>query len=113
MGDDQQFPRLAISDLIVLTLSLAFATAYATPGIQHILNQTYTLSNLDRWRATSREVADSTAFGLSLFGLLVLARQRIRGAKWQLAPGHWLLIAAGPFSICVFFVIAYQRIGPR
>src|SRR4051794_16201558 len=104
MSDGQlersQFPALAISDLIVLTMALAAAMAFAAPGIQDQTRMS--------WRDTSRELSDFSAIGLSLFGLIVLARQRIRGAVWQLEPGHWLLIAVGPYSIALLFVISFQ-----
>jgi len=108
-----QFPPLAISDLVVLTLSLAFAMACAAPGVQHILSESHNLSRLGNWREASRELTDYTAFGLSLFGLIVLGRQRIRGSSWQLQPGHWLLLAAGPYSIALVFVIAFQHYEPQ
>src|SRR5439155_2174509 len=35
---------------------------------------------------------DYTAFGITLFGLIVLIRERCRGFRWRLAPGHWYFV---------------------
>jgi hypothetical protein len=114
MGDGEnlkpaQFPALQISDLLVLTLSIAVAMACAAPGIQDVLTASESASGLGKWNEVARELTDFSAIGLSLFGLIVLARQRIRGTISRLEPGHSLLIAAGPYCIALLFVIAYQR----
>jgi hypothetical protein len=114
MSDDQlqAFPPVTISDLIVLTLSIALAMGCAAPGIQDTLHAYESISGQGKWRDVSRELTDYTAIGLSLFGLMVLARQKIRGSAWRFEPGHWLLIAAGPYSVLLLFVIAFQPVGP-
>jgi hypothetical protein len=39
------------------------------------------------------------SIGICLFGLIVLARQRWRGAACSLSPGHWVLVVIGPFFV--------------
>jgi hypothetical protein len=110
-GDQQQpqFPRLTISDLLVLTLCVGFPLAFAAPGIQSIFE---TWSGHEKWRGITRQLAAAAAVGLSIFGLLVMARQRFCGTSWRLQPGHWLLIAAGPYSVARMFGLAFQRFKP-
>src|SRR5436853_6110349 len=100
-----QFPPLQISDLLVLTLSIAVAMACAAPGIQDTLSAPESATGDAKWRDVARELTDFSAIGLSLFGLIVLTRQRIRGTISRLEPGHWLLIAAGPYCVVLLFVI--------
>jgi hypothetical protein len=100
------FPRLAISDLIVLTLTVGFSFAYVAPEFHTALNS----PDVNWWRLTP-EIIDYFAIGLALFGLIVLARQRIRGDRLPAAPGHWILRAVGPYWVLMLAAEMYRPIA--
>src|SRR4051794_36354014 len=89
-----QFPPLQISDLLVLTLSVAFTMASAAPIYQVALRT----HDMKAWDVAS-ELPLLLSIGISLFGLVVLARQRWRRAPYLLSPVHWVLVVIGPFSV--------------
>src|SRR5437868_9331209 len=91
-----RFPSLQISDLLVLTLTVSFALACVTPAIQDQLSRPSAEQRMAMWRAITPQVAEYAAIGISICGMLVLGRHRIRGSHWQWSPGHWLFIAFGP-----------------
>jgi len=95
-ADQDRFPSLQISDLLVLTLTVSFALACITPAIQDYLSRSNTEQRMAMWRAITPQVTEYAAIGISICGLLVLCRQRIRGSHWEWSPGHWLFVAFGP-----------------
>jgi hypothetical protein len=105
MGDDQQrrFPRLAISDLIVLMLCVAFAFACVTPSYREGLIQ-FNLSAL----SIAPDLCNYFAGGLLLFALIVLVRQRIRRESFPLSPGQWIVLAIGPYSVLLLAAFLYR-----
>jgi hypothetical protein len=108
MGGDihqAQFPRLAISDLIVLTLSVAFAFACVAPGYQEALRE----GQVTAWQVLP-DLIDYLAYGLLLFGLIVLARQRIRGSDDALSPGQVLVLVVAPFSTLALMSIPLRSL---
>jgi len=100
MSDDQRqkFPPMAISDLLVLTLCVSFAMACIAPSLHDILVMPAEDLRISRWRLVAPEVTDYLAFGIALFGSIVLARERIRGSTRPLSPGQWIFVATGPFA---------------
>lgn len=84
------FPRLAISDLLVLTLTTAFALAWVGalgPGDP---------SQSSPWTGLV-SLFEATFIGLTFFGFAVLVREMFsRGRTLRsLAPGHWWFLIAG------------------
>jgi len=90
----RQFPPMAISDLVVLTLVVAFAYSCVAPDYQEALSQ----GQISALQAAP-DLIDYLGQGLLLFGLIVLARQRIRGDLRNLSPGQWIIVAIGPYSV--------------
>src|SRR5262245_23754446 len=105
-GDDQtrQFPRLAISDLLVLTLSVGLALACVAPSIRDLISS----SENAPWAAITSVVIDYIGIGIGLFGLIVLARERIRGHSLPWSPGHWVLVATAPLGVMSLVINAVQ-----
>jgi len=97
------FPRLAISDLVVLTLSVAFSLACVAPSFHEAL-QTPDL----KWWNVVPDLIDYLASGLALFGLIVMARQRIRGYRCPTSPGHWIFAAVGPYLVLMLAAVIYR-----
>ena len=93
------FPALAISDLLVLTLTVGTSMACIAPEIRDLLAVPVSEWAIPRWRGIVPEIADYMAIGVALFGLIVLARQRLRGSHHTTSPGHWIFIAIGPFMM--------------
>lgn len=89
-----QFPRMAISDLVVLTLSVGFAFACVAPNYQEALSRGDVTA-----LAVAPDLVEYLADGLLLFGLIVLARQRVRGSNCPLSPGQWIIVACGPYAV--------------
>ena len=81
------FPQLAISDVIVLTLSVAIAFACVAPAYQDALRT----NQVTAWQIIP-DLFDYLSYGLLIFGLIVLARERIRGSHFALSPGQWLVL---------------------
>jgi hypothetical protein len=104
MSDNEQkssrFPALQISDLIVLTLSVAFTLASIAPGYQDALRK-HEINALD----ALPDLIGYLAIGICLFGLLVLARQRLRRESHPLSPGHWVLVVIGPYSVLALLAL--------
>jgi hypothetical protein len=96
MGDNhrRQFPPMAISDLIVLTLCVSVAFAFNAGEFQDNF-KLYVI----KWYDLLPDLIDVFVIGLCLFGLIVLARQRIRSANTALAPGHVLIATIGPVHV--------------
>src|SRR5262245_58910921 len=99
MAIDQPFPRLSISHLLVLTLSVAFCLACVAPQIQETLRMPEELFRGRKWYSVGSTVAENLSTGIKVFGLIVLMRQWLRGPAWQLAPGHWLFLATGHVAL--------------
>ncbi|HEY2415577.1 MAG TPA: hypothetical protein VGI40_25265 [Pirellulaceae bacterium] len=93
--NEQPFPPLAISDLLILTLCVAFTLAPIAKNYQEALQR----GDITAWQAMP-DLFDYLAIGTALFGLIVLVRQRIRHEAVPLSPGHWVLVAVGPYSVC-------------
>lgn len=90
----QPFPPLAISDLVVLTLCVAFALACVAPEFHTAINTPgYDLQSI------VADLIDELVIGLMLFGLIVVVRQKIRGEKCPLSPGKWILRLIGPYEV--------------
>jgi hypothetical protein len=96
MGDDQQrqFPPMAISDLIVLTLCVSVAFAFNAGDFQDAF-KLYVI----KWYDILPDLIDVFVTGLCVFGLIVLARQAIRKDRTSIAPGHVLMATIGPFQV--------------
>lgn len=95
-----QFPRLAISDLIVLTLSVAFTMASIAPSYQEALHR----QDMTAWDVAP-DLLGYLSIGICLFGLIVLARQRWRQDMYPLSPGHWVLVVIGPYSVLALMAL--------
>src|SRR5436305_734715 len=98
MADSQQepaaFPSMAISDLLIMTLSVSVAFAFYAGDFQDGLKR-YAM----KWHEIVPDLIDVFVMGLYLFGLIVLARQRCRNANTALAPGHVLIASNGPIHV--------------
>src|SRR5436189_948516 len=81
-----EFPQLSIGDLLLLTLILGSALAWLSPCIR-VLSQPQYQGQI------APLLARYTVLAVTLFGLIVIVRQRWRGARWRLEPGHWYFIA--------------------
>src|SRR6266850_1908421 len=92
-----QFPSLQISDLLVLTSCVSFALMFIEPSIRDTLALPDANLWVSRWRLVLPEIIEHLAFGITLFGVIVLARQRLRGSC-PMSPGHWLFVATGPWA---------------
>src|SRR5262245_48953149 len=101
MSDDQRqrFPRLAISDLLVLTLCVGFALGVAAPLIRSMSEMPDEMFRGSRLTAIAVPVSDHLGLGLNLFGLTVLTRERLRSMQYQLSPGHWYFLVTGPGAV--------------
>jgi len=108
MSDDQQsrFPRLSISDLLVLTLCVGFTLACIAPGIRDLIYRSENKPSGTPWAVIATVVIDYAAIGIGLFGLIVLTRERIRGSALSFSPGHWMLIATAPMAVLSLFLNA-------
>src|SRR5258705_8436013 len=100
------FPRLAISDLLVLTLCVGFAVALVAPAYRNLLN-----GPTPAWHLVARDLTRSLASGTALFGLSTLARLRLQHSGHINAPGHWLLLATGPSFVATFLRYLIQFIA--
>jgi hypothetical protein len=102
MGDSKQssaqFPPPQISDLLVLNLCVSAALMAISPSLRNTVASADIGFGPPKWRLVLPEVIEHLAFGGALFGLVVLARQRIRGSLF-LSPGHLVFIAAGPWAL--------------
>jgi hypothetical protein len=98
------FPRLAVSDLLILTLAVGFSFACDAPEFHDGFRQ-YDVT----WRVVP-DLIDTFVRGILLFGLIVLARERIRGSTRPLSPGHWILLAIGPFAMWVLLAGVFRPI---
>src|SRR6476619_3169823 len=95
MGDGSKQPQfLQISDLIVLTLSVAFTMASIAPNYQDALRR----QDIRAWDVAP-DLLGYLSIGICLFGLIVLARQRWRREVQPLSPGHSVLVVIGPYSV--------------
>lgn len=94
-GDDQQrqLPRLAISDLLLLTLIVGLVLACLSPATRGLSQQPGLTLGI------AMAAVDYIAAGALLFGLIVLVRERVRGNNVPSSPGHWLLVAIGPVGV--------------
>jgi hypothetical protein len=114
MTDDQsrepdnnlaQFPPLTISDLIVLTLSVACVFGCVSSEIRDALKlPSFGLKQI------ASEFVLCFAIGVALFGLIVLGRERLRRRESPSSPGHWILVAVGPYSILLLVRSVCDRI---
>jgi hypothetical protein len=111
--EERQFPALAISDILILTLSIAFTLACIAPPYHEAIRS----GNVLAWDVLP-DLLDYLAIGIYLFGLIVLARQRIRGSEYAKSPGHWVLAVVGPYSVIALtailgrpFISAYISLG--
>src|SRR5262245_16272498 len=90
-----EFTRLTTGHLLLLVLILAFDLAWISPYIRLMLSQPEDANTTAarKWAVIAPLLFDYSAFGITLFGLIVLIRERWRGARWRLAPGHWYFVA--------------------
>src|SRR4051794_15701872 len=86
------FPRLSIGYLLLLTLILGFVLAWSSPYIRPLLSYSSEQLPGGKWLYIATRLAESTILGVQLFGLIVIAQQWWRGARWRLAPGHWYFV---------------------
>src|SRR5262245_55893042 len=108
MGEGEQkpgkFPPLQISDLIVLTLSVACVFGSIAGQFREALKApTFGLHQI------ASEFVVCFAIGVSLFGLIVLGRERLLRRESLSSPGHWLLVAVAPYSV---LMLAQTLCGP-
>src|SRR5262245_5070808 len=103
------FPKLQISDLLVLTMCVGLTLGLSSPRIREALAQSETDLSVAKWRLVVPRATDSAAFGISLFGLIVLYRQRLRGIC-PMSPGHWVFIATGPFAFTRLVTGAWREV---
>jgi hypothetical protein len=95
----QSFPNLQISELLVLTLLVGFQLAFAASGLREVIAQPAAKYAIPKWHVVVPEIIDSTVPAVSLFGLLVLGRERLRRSEAPLAPGHWIVLSMGPLMV--------------
>jgi hypothetical protein len=88
------FPRLSIGDLLLLILILGTALAWVSPHIRILRYPPEDQMTGREWEIIAPLLFDYAAFGVTLFGIIVLIRERWRGTRWRLAPGHWYFLAA-------------------
>ena len=98
-GSSQRFPRLSVSHLLLLTLTVGFSLACIAPQIHDTLRMPDEVFRGRKWHSIAGTVAEYLSTGIKLFGLIVLTRQWLRGPSWPLAPGHWFLLVAGPIAL--------------
>ncbi len=109
MSDGEQktarFPPLQISDLIILTLSVALTMASIAPGYREALGR----NEITVWEV-ARDLPGYLAIGICLFGLIVFTRQRWRRNAFPLSPGQWILIVIGPYSVIALIALWIRQI---
>jgi hypothetical protein len=94
---DPPFPRLGISDLLVLTLTTAFGMAWIGA-----LGKGDPPPDTTQWASKVGAVAldafNGTLIGVELFGFAVLVREISRRHRplRSLSPGHWWFLITGP-----------------
>src|SRR5436309_6556252 len=85
------FPRLAISDLLVLTLMVSFGLGW----MESLGSGDPPAESL--WRTVVLSVLEATLLGGLFFGFAVLAREFVRGRPLRsLSPAHWWFVVAAP-----------------
>lgn len=96
---DPPFPRLQISDLLVLTLTAAFGMTWIGA-----LGDGDPPSDTSDWAArlgaAARNAFNGLLIGVELFGLAVVIRELVRGRSLRsFAPGHWWFLVAAPLHV--------------
>src|SRR5215831_11268381 len=87
----EPFPRLAISDLLVLTLMVSFGLGWGQ-----------SLGSGDppaesQWRTLILSLLEGMLLGGLFFGFAVLGRELVRGRPLRaLSPAHWWFVVAAP-----------------
>src|SRR5690348_6377363 len=96
------FTRLSTGHLPLLVLILASDLGWTSPYTRLVLGQPEdeNMTTARKWAIIAPLLLDYTAVGITLFGLLVVIRERWRGERWRLAPGHryFIVIAAVNFG---------------
>jgi hypothetical protein len=100
-GEQRQFPPLTISDLLVLTLTVSVSLAVVAPALHAFMALPPEELRIPLWLGVVPEVTDYTTIGISLFGLIVLARQWLRRGSFPFQPGHWIFIATCPYFLAL------------
>src|SRR3954449_9298354 len=90
------FPHLAISDLLVLTLSVAYGMAWTQAlGDQRLPGNGSQLA--ERLVEAATDALNGTLIGAQVFGFSVAVRELFRGRPLSsLAPGHWWFLISAP-----------------
>ena len=113
MGDDRRadFPPLSIGDLLVLTLSVGLCLATIAPELRDltIANE----PNAIPWLSIAASAVDHAVIGIGLFGLVVLAREWLRGTDFPLSPGHLIIIATAPVGVEILLLAAIQKFSEQ
>ncbi len=113
------FPHLAISDLLVLTLTAAFGMVWseALGGGEPLAGTSHWAAQL---AATALQAFRGLLLGVELFGFAVVVRELFRGRPLRtLSPGHWWFVVAGPqrlldgvhYLIAVWGLIQFNIVG--
>jgi hypothetical protein len=92
---DRPFPPPQISDLLVLTLTVAYGMTWMGAF------QSEPPSAGADWQSHLNQLATTLLpgllFGVELFGFAVVVRELARGRRFKsLAPGHWWFLITGP-----------------
>ncbi len=94
------FRRLAISDLLLLTLIVGLTLSSVAWEFKKGFEQprVYRL-------AITLELLDYVFSAVLAFGLITIGYARIRGLRWRMSPGHWLILTMGPVAAYVVILI--------
>lgn len=97
------FRRLAISDLLLLTLTVA--VAFGALGHDYRVAFKQFGSN---GVALVLVLLDYFSSAVLIFTLLTLGYARLCGRTWQITPGHWLALTTGPVAACGVILTAIR-----
>jgi hypothetical protein len=104
MDDSDQkpppFPRLAISDLFLLTLTVGIALGIVATDLHEFIALPIEELRIPRWLGVVPSITDYITFGISLFGLITLARLRSRRVAIPCSPGPGFLLRPAPTWSC-------------
>ena len=94
------FRRLAIGDLLLLTLIVGLTLSSVAWEYKKGFEQprVYRL-------ALTLELLDYVFSAIVAFGLVTVGYARLRGLRWHLSPGHWLIMTVGPVAAYVVILI--------
>jgi hypothetical protein len=97
------FRRLAISDLLLLTLIVGLTLGMLASEFEAGFKQRH-VNRL----AITLELLDWCFSAVLAFALLTLVVATCRGLRWQFSPGHWLIVIMGPVSASILILTAIR-----